>query len=425
MADKKETCILHIGAPKTGTTALQFGLANYDDGTSIYAKFPSQPHNPNHSEPLVLTGLGRDGVAARIEDYRQWQASGEGMKWPKSVPMKVLLREGEPPDMDATLAAFDATVSDVPHRRIIYSAEALFSGDDSARGLMAALKARFDHVHGICYLRPCIGGLVSRFQQRLTQTSQVLFFSDDIFNGLDQLSFQEADSLARWRDLLAEDDLQVAVYDRDSLTNGDIIDDFCHRLKLDVTKAQKIRVNTSFSAEATALLAAMSHFGTVPGDNPHFARNKAYFNVLMYQFGQGKLGLSDAYAGRVLEANADDLDWLDKISGQAFSRRYSRADHMIDRPEGLFEICQANVPMIHEFLRYHGGRAFKRLPADAIALARGVCDILCQANPFPKRRLPASFDPVQYFVLNPDIANSKAKAQDHFLAHGCFEGRFY
>ncbi len=425
MAEKKETCILHIGAPKTGTTALQFGLANYDDGRNIYARFPTSPDNPNHSEPLTLTGLGPKGVTERVEDYRQWAAGGHAMRWPKSIPMKILLREGQPPDMGAVQAAFDATMHDVPHGRIIYSAESLFSGDDSAIGLVSALKDHFEKIHGICYLRPRAGGLISEFQQRLAQTNAVLFFSDDIFRSLDQLTFRDAEYLSRWRDLLARDRLELAVYDRHSMKDGDIVSDFCHRLDLDVAKARKIRINQSFSAEAAAILAALSHFGDVPRDNPYFTRNKAFFNVLMYQFGSGRLGLTDGFADRLFAANESALDWLDKLCGRAYTRLRSKSSHEIDRSEDLFDICRATLPVACGFLQVHGGKAFKRLPQDVDGFARALCNILCQPNPFPKRRLPETFDAAQYFLLNPDIARTRVKAKSHFLAHGCFEGRFY
>ena len=425
MAEKKETCILHIGAPKTGTTALQFGLATYDDGVSAYARFPTSPDNPNHSEPLTLMGLGPDGVADRVDDYRQWAAGGHTMKWPKSIPMKFFLREGKAPDMAAVQAAFEKSIDDVPHRRIIYSAESLFSGDDSAMGLVAALKDRFELIHGICYLRPCAGGLVSGFQQRLAQTNPALFFADDVVQSLDELTFHDAEYLSRWRELLSGDRLELAVYDRHRMTDGDIVSDFCRRMSLEPSKAQKIKLNQSFSAEATAILATLSHYGDVPRGDPNFTRNKAYFNILMYQFGAGKLGLSDAFASRLFAANGEALDWLDNLCGHDYARSRSKASHEIDRSEDLFEICQDTLPDACKFLRAQGGRAFKRLPQDAEGFARALCEILRQPDPFPKRRLPPSFDAAQYYVLNPDIARTGAKAKDHFLAHGCFEGRFF
>lgn len=425
MNRKKPACILHIGAAKTGTTSLQFGLSGYDDGTTTYATFATYPDTPNHSEPLTLVGLGVDGVNARLEDYRQWRETGTEMQWPNSIPLKILLRENRPPDMTAAMEAFDATISDVPHDRIIYSGEAMFSLNSCGSRLLPILRDRFEQINIICYLRSCIGGFVSRFQQRLEQKNQIMFFGQAFSNDVNAMTFNDDLILEKWLDIVPEDTLDLAVYEKASLKNGDVVDDFCDRTGLDVAQARKIRTNTSFSAEATAVLATFARYGHVAHDNPYFAGNKAYFNVLMYQFGKEKLGVSDAFADRFLSQHNKALDWLDDKMGRPYSRGYHAGTYPIDRHEDLFEICASLLPKLRKHLIAHGGRAYRKMPRDNEGFATFLSSMLGQPDAFPNRRLPAAFDTAQYLALNRDIARLNINAKEHFLTHGCFEGRFY
>lgn len=425
MIVKKPECLLHIGAAKTGTTSLQFGLSDYDDGESIYARFPTYPDTPNHSEALTLVGLGSEGVDARLADYAAWRKDGTPMQWPNSIPLKIFLREGKAPDMAAARDAFDATISTVPHKRVIYSGEALFTLHGCGRGLIPILNDRFERISTICYLRSCIGGFVSRFQQRLAQTNQLMFFGQASSNDVNLMTFNDAEILEQWLDLVPEDTLTLAVYGKDRLKNGDVVDDFCDRSGLDAARAQKIRTNTSFSAEATAVLATLAKFGNVAHDNPHFAANKAFFNVLMYQFGREKLGVSDRFANRFLEQHGKALDWLDDKMGSAYARDYHAGSFAIDQHEDLFDICASVLPDLRKLLIANGGRAYKKMPLDTEGFATFISNMLAQPNPFPKRQLPASFDARQYLALNPDIARLGIDPKGHFLSHGCFEGRFF
>ena len=425
MSETKQTCILHIGSPKTGTTSLQFGLANYDDGHTAYARIPTSPDNPNHTEPLILAALGQQGIGARLDDYHQWKSGGDPMRWPNSVALKYYLRQQCVPDSAAFRAAIEASISDVPHQRIIFSAEGLFSSTDGAKGQLPLLRKRFNSLRVVCYLRPCASGFLSRFRQRLAETSPHVFFSDRALRELSEFSFMDAKFLARWKELIPDSDLDIAVYDRTSLEGGDIVRDFCARLGLDATRARKIRTNTSFSAEASAILAALSHYGNAPSDDPHFARNKAYLNVLMSAFGNSTLGLSDRFAQQLFDRNHEALDWLDTQCGRPYSRSLGENTQQIDGQDDLMDLARDLLPRFAGYLTEAGGSEFEQLPRNLEGFAQAFSRILCQPDCFPIRHLPAGFDAEQYLELNPDVARDGVSAEQHFLENGCFEGRFF
>ena len=425
MSKKKQSCILHLGAAKTGTTALQFGLAKYDDGETVYARIPTAPDNPNQSEPLVYAGLSTQDVQARAETYPQWRDDGDRMKRPNIAVMTYMLREGIPPDPQTYQDALAASISAVPHQRVIYSGELLLSNYDAAKGLISFLKTHFSKIEAICYFRPCASAILSRFQQRLTAPNPLVFFAEGMRQDLNQLTFKDADYFAHWKEALSDENLQAAIYSQRVLKNGDVVDDFCERMQLDAYQARRTRTNVSFSAEATAVLATLSYYGNAPSGSVSFGRNKRYFDVLMSQFGKGKLGLSDAFAERLHNANAEALDYVDRECGQAFVRDFDRGSHTIDKHEDLLAICQEILPELTDFLAIQAGERFGKLPRDADAFARALCQILCEPDAFPERRLPTRFNAAQYLVFNPDIARAQVDPKQHFLDHGCFEGRFY
>ena len=241
MSKKKKSCILHFGTAKTGTTALQFGLANYDDGETVYARFPTSPDNPNHSEPLVVAGFGEAGIRECVNNFPRWNASADKLRWPNSIPMKMMQRQNHAPDASAYQAALDATIATVSHDRVIYSGEGLFSNYGCAAGLIAKLRQSFENVQGVCYLRACPGAFLSRFQQRLTASHPAMFFSGSLREDLNLLIYNDARYLKHWKHALEEEGLITAIYAPQDMTNGDIVDDFCSRLGLDPARARRIR----------------------------------------------------------------------------------------------------------------------------------------------------------------------------------------
>ena len=425
MAQKKKSCILHFGTAKTGTTALQFGLADYDDGKTVFARLPTSPDNPNHSEPLVLAGFGEEGIGECAELFPRWNASPDKLRWPNSIPMKFMQRTGKTPNARAFREGLEASIANVPHERLIFSGEGLFPNHGCAAGLIAMLRDSFEQIEGVCYLRACPGAFLSRFQQRLTASHPALFFSASLREDLNQLIYNDAKFLKLWKEALKGEPLTTAIYDRQDMKNGDIVDDFCDRLGLDVDRAKRIRTNVSFSAEAAAAVATLSYFGSAPADAPHFERNKRFLNVLMYQFGKGKLALSEAFANRLHAANEEALDWVDRECGRAFTRERGRGDYVIDRHEDLLDICQDLLPELLDFLKRTAGLKLGRRARDVRGFATILSQQLCERDPFKKRQLPQGFSAEQYMVLNPDIARTGTDPEQHFMMHGCFEGRFY
>ncbi len=223
--------LLHIGSPKTGTTALQRALnlsRRYLAGQGVL--YPTSPYNPYKHEILS------SGLAGR------WRSA------PPGTPDGAAL--------DAARIAWLGTVADEVRATrpaaLILTSEALFRDAtpdlmDRLRNELATLGA--DEVEVIAYVRQTAPMYLSMVQQRMKASHQILPIGPPRFRGV----------LTTYARYFGRDRMRVAGFDRHLLEGQDIVTDFVARYLGDfgidrAALSKPDQTNESLSAEAMMLL---------------------------------------------------------------------------------------------------------------------------------------------------------------------------
>jgi hypothetical protein len=202
--------ILHIGTEKTGSTALQVFLKRHEK--ALFAKgiiFPDIFQTANAGE-LYLSGVSRE-----FSDYLDANLFNQN----------TLYREKYVKRLSKELSRF-ATGSHA--RTCILSSELLYSrihDVQALRRLKSNLFAAFDEIHVVCYIRNQPEFALGLSIEALKQGSYLpKIRSPKDYAKLD-LPCNYRAGLSRWLEVFPGR-VTVRRYDRSSLVNGDIIDDF-------------------------------------------------------------------------------------------------------------------------------------------------------------------------------------------------------
>lgn len=228
--------ILHIGMPKTGTTALQDCLRASRD--ALADRGVLYPQNPpgcrfNNHRMLVFGFLPFDALPRHILSHPGYTRENYLAKYAEFL--------------DGLYAQAEASRPGT----MILSSETLFRTLDRHRAarLREGLAPLGGDVSVVAYLRRPSEQYLSNLQQRLRQSADLRLLKPPIL-------FRHLQSYAR---AFGRDALHARVYSRDMLRNGDIVDDFLATClpaaAIDTTRlTRKAGVNSSVSAEAMDLL---------------------------------------------------------------------------------------------------------------------------------------------------------------------------
>ena len=124
---------------------------------------------------------------------------------------------------------------------LIVSAENLINPDGFCL-LFSELKPLFD-IEILAYVRRQDDYLISAWQQWYLKYFDT--FEDYVCSMGDRVDWFRA--LESWRDMYGTENIKVRVFEKDKLVNGNVIEDFCHLLSIDMTHTQIVneRVNRS------------------------------------------------------------------------------------------------------------------------------------------------------------------------------------
>ncbi|SNR75491.1 hypothetical protein [Puniceibacterium sediminis] len=225
--------LIHIGLPKTGSTALQHALhdAQMDlRSQGILYPDPTVPKAYNHGL-LAAAMMTRDELP---REYRFLEESD--LQERTEVFLEGLRRQ----------------IRDVPHNLLILSSEYLsrfYLSENAEDFLKFFTDLGADQIEILVYIRRPSDYYLSASQQRLRASSQ--------------LSAQEPRDvcgvLENFRTLFPAADITVRLFDRNSLEEGDVVADFASNYAPNcraalLTAAQAAWSNESSSAEGMALL---------------------------------------------------------------------------------------------------------------------------------------------------------------------------
>ncbi|WP_270937897.1 hypothetical protein, partial [Falsiroseomonas oryzae] len=204
--------ILHIGTEKTGSTAIQAGLAGMRDALAAqgvaYARSPG--HRNHQALALYAAGPGAGGEGLALRDRLRRGAGDAPEDWlPRAIAEEV--------------AALPPTI-----HTLVFSNEHCHSRvrtEEGARRLQALLAPHFQDVHVVVYLRRQDELAVSRHSTRIKTGGTrraILPRAGERADGY----FDHAALLARWGAAFGVAALRPRLFIREEFPGGDVLQDF-------------------------------------------------------------------------------------------------------------------------------------------------------------------------------------------------------
>lgn len=268
--------------PKTGSTAIQNSLFQYKDSTLEYADLGT----PNHGLPLITA-------------FKE-----------KPEEFYILRNQGTSPDdaqkiSERSIEAINIATSGT--KSLIFSAEAILDhmGDIGISELISYMRARFDSVEIIIYIRPLQSLAPSQFQERIK-------------SGLGEFKIPDPDYKKRILPVVDRSEgckITFREYSRDKLFGNDIVRDFCSLIKISAPTTIIAESNPSMTWEALSKIYLF---------NKHIAQylpvrqRTATRNSLrkgLENHGERKFAISDELLNSHILRNADDVNWATKFTG--------------------------------------------------------------------------------------------------------------
>lgn len=215
---KKKTVYLHIGSPKTGTSALQYFLLQ--NRLALSRRAFSYPEHP----------LDRNGISSgNAEQLVRFIKTGN--------PFADRLAE---------------ELLSCEHEKIILSSEYFFRMEPGHIEILRRLLAGAD-VRVIAYLRRQDSMMISAFHQRIKRHDGKEPISVYFEQYKDSKHFNNLLRLENWGNGFGKENLMVRPYEKRQYTGGDIFGDFLSLLGLDLT-ADYVRpernINPSYRIDA-------------------------------------------------------------------------------------------------------------------------------------------------------------------------------
>jgi hypothetical protein len=235
--NRPQDVVLHIGSGKTGTSSIQyFLLQNRAQLAELGLLYPQTPGRARHTR-LGLFIKPDDELAETPSWHRQKESSPEEFR---RVFRRRLFREIEETGLS----------------RVLFSDEALYASSDQALRRLSQFTHRIARsLRLVAYLRRQDDHLVSRYQQvvkvgetrRLTERLRL-----DLSDTYDYYA-----RLRTWERLLRPDAFAVRRFERDSLVEGSLYQDFLEAAGIDARADRLDQVeprNESLDAEAVEFL---------------------------------------------------------------------------------------------------------------------------------------------------------------------------
>ena len=294
MANMPRTAFIHIGTPKTGTTAIQNTFfASRDQLATLGYHYLN--NSANHSEPLSMA-FWREKDATKLGKYR-WIDAPDAF-----ARHRAQLRQ----DIETQIA------HSAP-RHLIISAEGLCEFHKTeVRDLFTFLQAHFENIRVIAYAREPQSWMTSACQQATQWQGATL---DDLFEA------PRAPEHARWFtlfiDAVGRENFDLRQYGKGS-DPFDVISDFCDAIGLEhlsLANRDTEGANTSVSRQTAIMLSAIN------AKAPPFVEYRhnpfrAFNLVADARLSGEKFSLPSEVIALASEALERERDWLNNTFGR-------------------------------------------------------------------------------------------------------------
>jgi hypothetical protein len=340
-----KTCYLHLGMNKAGSTSIQHFFRDYADEKVAYLRLGCLPRhgldNGNHSHHLEMRF--QRAVPAHFftsPDPREQRAE------------RKRLRED-----------FDRAVRSSP-KSLVISGEVMFEWRNSRtkRNMANFLKARFEQLRGLVYVREPTSYMASLLQQFIQMRAPGRARKFENFYPRYRLR------LKSWEAVLGRDNLEYVRFDQRSTSSSELLSDFATRTGMNPAwveqqkHAATKRHNASLSAEATAVLLRyrLAH-GHRPPHGPECVADTKLVSALM-SFAGTHFSLGGKDVESLLEENKQDLRWIERRLGEALRPRSMESpDMFFSSWKDFSDYGASQGPSLLEWQR----RAFPKLPVKA------------------------------------------------------------
>lgn len=263
--------ILHIGVEKTGTTSIQeFLRLNRSTLKDLSILYPQSPGSSNHTA-LALYAAADD----KCDDLR----IGSGIARHDDLPRF----------RDQFAADFSRELNEASCETVILSGEhcsSRLTSRDEVERLHELLSGRFDAVRVIVYLRRQDEFLLSSYSTAVKSGIVQKLWLPKVERELQRYDF--AKILGRWSDVFGRDAMEVRLFNRSTMVDGNVVADFIHATGLppDLPYEMPNEENRSLDSATLEVLRLMNKHLPYTKDGEIF-HPRADLHVLMEAIASG------------------------------------------------------------------------------------------------------------------------------------------
>lgn len=283
-------CVIHIGMHKTGTTSIQKSLAGFSDAAFCYAGLG---RSSNHS--VAMFSLFST-TPERHHSNSEFATDPARMKaYLKSVAE----------DLGQSIrTAGDRTL--------------IVSGEDIGKLRAAELTRMRDRLQRDCeeikiigYVRPPRSFITSVFQQMVRSGGRPRFDLHDVRPRY-QRRFEKFDRL------FGREHVILKLFDRRSLSGGDVVEDFCSTLGLALPRDRVRNSNESWPKQAVCLMFQYNRYCDERGIRPMKSSESKRILALLPPLGEDKFNFAPALLEGLIADQQDDIAWMEARLGASF-----------------------------------------------------------------------------------------------------------
>lgn len=353
--------VLNIGMHKTGTSAIQQTLSNYDQDGVRYLEIG----HPNHSGLYSTLFMREPWKYHAHKKNERSEAQVQAIRSKFQIRLKEVLEKFSKDNITTVLSSAEDIV--------LMDMEALTN-------LRNWCEQNFERTTLVGYARPPISFLTSAIQQRVA--GGVNWNFNSLYPYYRKL-FEKFDLV------FGRDRVKLRRFHSSSLYKSDIVCDYLAFADVEFSPSSVKRENQSRSLQATATLHAQRALGrgweNYPGSPIH---NRILVDRLK-KLGSDKIIIDEAVAKKFTEAHKQDLDWISERIGEDIYEKpqstLTNTSDIISSKDDLLKIAGKQLPGLLDIIKEEIGDdpVDPKIVADVVDI---LLEIVKQRSPRIGRR---------------------------------------